>query len=107
MLISYEHSFLFIGTSLKDENIRRLLHYSKQERLGAFRRRGKTLATSRADRHFVILRRRSSGVLNELTATSLQILGVKPIWINTHEDIPALLGDIYESSGKNHWRDVY
>jgi hypothetical protein len=102
-----EHSFLFIGTGLKDENVRRLLHYSKQERLAAFRRRGKTLATSRADRHFVILRRRSSLVLNDLTETSLRTLGVKPIWTSTHEDIPTLLGQIYQSSGVNRWSDVY
>jgi len=106
LFLMREHPFLFIGTKLKDDNIRRLLHYSKQERLAGFERRGKR-TESLADRHFAILRRRPSAVMNRLTEASLQRLGVRVIWSNTHDDIPELLKSVYESDGSSRWAEVF
>ena len=51
-----EYFCLFIGLSLNDDNIRRLLHYSKVEREHSFEREGVSQPDEREIiRHFAIL----------------------------------------------------
>ena len=101
-----EYPCLFIGLSLQDDNIRRLLHYSQRERVQAYRdehssvdRAGKYTTKdfeSKARRHFVLLRRnRSKPELEELTTESLALLGVRTIWFDRFGDIPAILETVY------------
>lgn len=103
-----EHCCVFIGLSMRDDNIRRLLHYSTKERVQAYREEGKTasVATSRALRHFAILRRHESESLNLAVERSLAELGTRVLWIADYGEIPSHLGEMYESAG-NEWSTVY
>ena len=54
MALLREHSFLFIGTALRDDNLRRLLHYNYQERAAAAKRRDRTKRPRQWLRHFLL-----------------------------------------------------
>jgi SIR2-like domain len=103
-----EWSCLFIGMSMKDDNIRRLLHYSKTERVQSHAREGRSAdkAERKSTRHFAILRR-SSEELDHLTETSLERLGTRILWVTDYrKEIPQLLAHVYESTGGD-WQAVY
>jgi hypothetical protein len=103
-----EWSCLFIGMSMKDDNIRRLLHYSKTERVLSHAKEGRSAdkADRKSIRHFVILSR-SSEELDHLTETSLELLGMRILWVTDYkEEIPQLLAHIYKSTGDD-WQAVY
>lgn len=103
-----EWSCLFIGMSMKDDNIRRLLHYSKTERIQSHTREGRSEeeAERKSIRHFAILPK-SSDQIDGLTETSLERLGTRVIWVKDFkEEIPELLRYVYGSTGHD-WQKVY
>jgi hypothetical protein len=76
-----EYHCLFIGTSMTDDNVRRLLFYSKSERdrSRAHEERG----IEKEPRHFVILCNRDmSSRLRDFTDTTLAALSVRPLWVD-------------------------
>jgi SIR2-like domain len=113
-----EHSFLFVGLSMQDDNIRRLLHYSTMERRRAYIDEGKhtTEAEKRAIRHWAILTWSKERALN---AAMLRDLGTQVLWISDYGDIPTRLGKVYEAVNQSRgegqvyeaahrrWGDVY
>ena len=103
-----EWTCLFIGMSMKDDNIRRLLHYSKTERVHSHAREGRSedRAKRRSIRHFAILPR-SSEEMDHLTETSLERLGTRVLWVTDFtEELPKLLEHVYKSTGHD-WQAVY
>lgn len=95
-----EFNCVFIGMSMTDDNIRRLLHYSTAER------RGKTKETDvlRALRHFAILQRKDHGDVDKLIDLSLRRLGTRALWVDRYSEIPDRLSWIY---GEKEWQSVY
>jgi hypothetical protein len=91
-----EYSCLFIGLSLKDDNIRRLLHYSKTERQESDlrERRSKKEAEERSRRHFALCKRGTDGMIDRLAEKSLRRLGVRVIWFDEFDHIPEILGSL-------------
>jgi SIR2-like domain len=103
-----EHSCLFIGLSMKDDNIRRLLHYLRKERYQAYeeeRDKKKKEIESKVLRHFAVLKRSESKATDKLMERSLRYLGVSALWVDEYEEIPVLLGEMYAS--RNDWSKVY
>jgi hypothetical protein len=94
-----EFHCVFIGASMQDQNIRRLLHYSVAERRG-------TRSDPRLSglRHFALLRRSGSAKNDNLTDLSLRLLGTRILWLDTYNEIPARLAEVY---GKPAWDIVY
>jgi len=103
-----EHSCLFIGLSLKDDNIRRLLHYSRMEREAAYEKElGKAPSARKIIRHFAILPKPNTSQLKNIVQKSLSMLGTRPIWISDFKtEIPRGLGNLY-SRGGLQWDTVY
>jgi hypothetical protein len=94
-----EFHCVFIGSSMQDQNIRRLLHYSVSERRGARndpRRSGL--------RHFALLRRSGSAKNDNLSDLSLRLLGTRALWLDSYDEIPARLAEVY---GRPAWDAVY
>jgi hypothetical protein len=91
---------LFMGLSLQDENIRRLLHYSRRERIRSLCEEGEPLekAEAKSLRHFAVLRTHSE-VVDSLVECSLQQLGITVLWVNDFEEVPDQLAEMYESAG--------
>ncbi|HYP17075.1 MAG TPA: SIR2 family protein [Opitutus sp.] len=97
-----EYNCLFVGLSMNDENIRRLLHYSTSERRQHLR---ESAAHPRAAlRHFAVLRRTGSLDVDALIDTSLRRLGTRVLWIDQFEDLPARLAYVYDAKA---WSKVY
>lgn len=103
-----EHSCLFIGLSMQDDNIRRLLHYSAKERYQAYKEEGKDLEYIRENiqRHFAILKRFASKNIDHAVENSLAELGTRVLWVEHHDEIPIRLRDMYNSAGDD-WSAVY
>jgi hypothetical protein len=120
-----EQSFLFVGLSMQDDNIRRLLHYSTSERRQALaevadEERGRkdgggADVTDGADdpaivedalRHFAILRREQTPGVDVARESTLERLGVRVLWVDDYAEIPPQLERMYET-GNGHWEDVY
>jgi hypothetical protein len=93
-----EHPCLFVGLSLKDDNIRRLLHYSRIERVEGYIQEGrKEVAESRSLRHYAILPYPKDEIIRESTEASLQRLGTVVLWVKDFSEIPQKLGKIYDA----------
>lgn len=103
-----EFTMLFIGMSLKDDNIRRLLHYSRKEISESYQKEGESIedAQRKSLRHYAIQQRSTSEQLNQFVETSLRRLGVRALWVDDYKEIPSRLKDLYESTGLV-WSDVY
>jgi hypothetical protein len=107
---------LFIGLSMRDDNIRRLLHYSTMELVQAFlaedRKEGtpeekRDRAMKRAVRHFAILRRKNA-IIDEMDELTLRALGTRVLWLDDWEDLPERLGLVYASGpDRRTWPDVF
>ena len=105
---TYRRQVIHFGLSIKDDNIRRLLHYSKAERVDSYQREGVPAreAEDRSVRHFAILTRSEAPEDDDLTALSLQRLGVRVLWLDTHSELPEVLAALY-SSASEAWDQVY
>ena len=99
-----EYNCLFIGMSMNDENIRRLLHYSTAEQRERAAGRGGGAWERKALRHFAILKRGPSPLLDELTDVSLRRLGTRVLWIKDFQEIPERLAFVYSRPA---WKRVY
>jgi hypothetical protein len=120
-----EYSCLFIGLSMQDENIRRMLHYSKLERLYAISnkmsipmdllKRGlitkdqKEEIRRQVGRHYAILLHSTSPQADEAKQETLLALGVHVLWVDDFSEIPVYLKELYESGPeqKGKWISVY
>lgn len=116
-----EFPCLFVGMSLKDDNVRRLLHYSKKERVLSYAAEGRQgVAERKSVRHFAILKyptakkgadKKGSGAPEELaeaTEISLRRLGVTPLWVKDYDELRKRLRDLYESTEPAlSWADVF
>ena len=98
-----EFNCLFIGMSMTDENIRRLLHYSTSEYRQRPLERGVTSSDRLAIRHFAILKRSVSAKIDELTKISLRRIGTRVLWIADFGEIPERLAYVYGQD----WAEVY
>jgi SIR2-like domain len=106
-----EYSCLFIGLSMQDENIRRLLYYSTQERRIAYEeeKRARRQAPSAEEikrkllRHFAIIQTYESPELTSLVEGSLAELGTSVLWVSDYDEIPARLKNVYGPD----WTQVY
>jgi len=88
-----EYSMLFIGLSMKDINLRRMLHYSIAELRRSYRdETGKRLPQSRERRHFAILNSRGvASPMRDYVERDLARFGVRPLWVAGFERIPEVL----------------
>jgi hypothetical protein len=82
-----EYHCLFVGMSMTDENIRRLLYYSKQERDEGLRLSDRSRDTR--PRHYAILRR--CNLTEDFLTTTLLGLSVQPLWVENFGEIPERL----------------
>jgi len=116
-----ESPCLFIGLSMQDENIRRLLHFSKQERVRGFVNEGLTpnQARQKTLRHFAILkrshakcgrtwrgRRSRTRQLDLAVEESLLPLGTYVLWIDDYGEIQTRLREMYDTAGGD-WNLVF
>jgi hypothetical protein len=103
-----EHHCCFIGLSMIDENLRRLLHYSRSERVRSYQAEGLhyEAACIKSLRHFAVLCHTSNGAVDQAIERSLLDLGVSVAWLNDFGELPDRLGQIYASSGAT-WEEVY
>ena len=101
MFLLREHPWLFIGLSMLDENIRRLLHYSWKEHVQAASEedRRKDPGEARKPRHFALLPSSGDAELDRHQRASLLPLGVEVLWLRSYEEIPDCLRQIYEAGG--------
>jgi hypothetical protein len=95
-----EWTCLFIGLSMQDENIRRLLHYSAKERMESLRAEGRDpkKVQEKWIRHFAILRQEGSDV-DKAREESLRLLGTKVLWVEEYPEIAAELELMYKGTG--------
>jgi hypothetical protein len=96
-----EATCLFVGLSMQDENIRRMLHLSKMERWRAWTNEGisPNEARRRSLRHFAILKHSDDLFVDEAIRDSLLPLGTQVLWLNEFKEIPDKLRAMYESTG--------
>jgi hypothetical protein len=107
-----EYSMVFIGTALKDDNLRRLLYYNQKERALAAERQPD--ANIKLAPHFLFTTRSGNKDVDELTATAHLRLGVNTIWLNNWSELPIHLQSTYESTYETtyettgaRWADVF
>jgi SIR2-like domain len=106
MSLLREHSFVFVGTALRDDNLRRLLHYNFQERQDAAKRRGRVKQPGRLLRHFLIGRRCGNRQVDDATQLAHERIGVRTLWLGGWEELPAFLGGLYKEEAST-WERVY
>ena len=103
-----EHTAVFVGLSLQDENLRRLLHYSKLERVRALK--AEQLPDPRIRqlvlRHVALMRWSPDPDVTRAYELTLAPLGVRVIWLRSFDEIPVHFERIYAAAGET-WSDVY
>jgi hypothetical protein len=95
--------------SLKDENVRRLLHYSRNEMRESYEKEKEPPdeAERKSIRHYTIQQYTGSDRLNDMTETALLRLGVRVLWVNEFGEIPTRLRKMYESVRGARWSDGF
>jgi hypothetical protein len=103
-----EHNGIFVGLSLRDDNLRRLLHYSQLERVRAFEAEGvdENDVSERTLRHVAILRRLPDSPTMAAWEATAGALGVRIEWIHSFDEIPQFFQSVYEQVG-GRWSDVF
>jgi hypothetical protein len=102
-----EFSCLFIGLSLQDDNIRRLLHYSNMERLRGFMKEGViSVSREKVIRHYAVLKRSGKVHVDKAIEDTLDPLGTRVLWIDDYAEIPMYFEGIYRSVGEK-WEAVF
>jgi SIR2-like domain len=105
-----EYSFLFVGLSMQDLNLRRLLYLSNteisegyiKEKIVKIKLQDKLMKTKK---HFAILQEPRDKLTSDFHEKTLSRLGVKVIWVNTYAEIEDKLKEIYSATG--NWETVY
>jgi SIR2-like domain len=106
MYLLRESTCLFIGLSMYDENIRRMLHFSVKERVGGYEREGVPRPErEKIIRHFAVLKKTGSPHVDAALEGSLLNLGTDVLWISGFDEIPHRLGEVYEAGG-DRWELV-
>jgi hypothetical protein len=101
-----EYTVLFVGMSMKDVNLRRILHYSMSEQMQSRLAAGES--TRRNIRHFAILNgARATRTVRHYAEIDLRRLGVQPLWIESFDEIPRRLGDLYGPGWPSVHGDVF
>jgi len=102
-----EHSFLFIGLSMHDDNLRRLLYYSRREIWESYIAEGIVEPEPiKVNRHFAVLKTPKNPAVAAALEKSLCYLGVNVAWVNEYNEISSKLQELYESGGGN-WENVW
>lgn len=102
-----EFSCLFIGLSMQDDNIRRLLHYSKMERLRSFQREGTApVHRERLARHYAVLQPCGKAAVDRAVEETLDPLGTRVLWVDDYAEIPERLEAMYRSADED-WGAVF
>lgn len=105
-----EYPCCFIGLSMQDDNIRRLLHYAASDWREALVREGKITDEAKLRektlRHYVILKRSKQRAIDSALQTTLAPLGVRPLWVTDFTQIPVQLGKVYAAAGDD-WTAVF
>lgn len=101
-----ERSFLFIGLSMHDENLRRLLHYSRKEILQSYIAEGVKPDSRKINRHFAVLKKSCDKEVAASLAQSLGYLGVNVAWVSDYDEIPSRLQALYKGGGGS-WDSVW
>ena len=97
-----EFSCLFIGLSMQDNNIRRLLHYSKMERLRALiSEEAPPIDREKLLRHYAVLKRTGKVHVDKAIEDTLVPLGTRVLWVNEYEEIPTQMEAMYRWVGEN------
>ncbi|KRB36147.1 SIR2 family protein [Microbacterium sp. Root180] len=102
-----EHTAVFVGLSMEDHNLRRLLHYSKRERVAALVAEGVTdieEIRETVGRHVALLKQKNPEA-DRATEDTLRPLGVHVVWVRDYPEIPEVLAPVYETAGD--WDAVY
>ena len=101
-----EYPCLFVGLSMQDSNIRRLLHYSAIERAQGYKLTGRTADGKKSLRHFAILKKFQLPDVGDQVEESLARLGTRVNWVEDHAEIPDHLATIYRAGGGD-WEAVF
>lgn len=101
-----EHSFLFIGLSMHDDNLRRLLYYSRREIMQSYIAEGVKPEPKKVNRHFAALKSPENPAMVKALEQSLLYLGVNVVWLRDYDEIPSKLRELYENGGDN-WGSVW
>jgi hypothetical protein len=99
-----EWSCLFVGLSMQDENIRRLLHVSKRERMQGLLAEGEKTAQQiqrEVQRHVAILKRSGTPHVDRAVEESLHPLGTAVLWIDDHTEHEACLRQLYSTKSSS------
>jgi hypothetical protein len=92
------HTGLFVGLSMEDPNIRRLIDVTHKQypdiRYYTILRRRESLASSTHTKE-AVLRNLYESVENN----SFNDIGVRVLWVDRYEEIPPLLREIYRTDG--------
>jgi hypothetical protein len=98
-----EYPCLFVGLSMIDENIRRLMHYSQAERESAYREERRRPRKQPA-KHFVVLEKRGREI-DFLVDRSVRLLGSVVLWVRSYAELPDRISELYRSAGDD-WTGV-
>jgi hypothetical protein len=105
-----EQRCLFVGLSMTDENVRRLLHYSKVERVESLEAEELTdpdKIRKKVTRHYAVLQHGKRST-DEAIEDTLAPLGTRVLWVNDFGELPQRFECVYDKAhGTGQWEAVY